>query len=69
MDAMTDAATTTTTQGQPASAEEAFAYFHSRREQAVVQPLGSLALVNTQVIDAEQPIWGVPGRWARVSRG
>lgn len=39
-------------------------YFHSRREQAVVQPQGSLALVNTQPIDDEQPVWGVPGRWA-----
>jgi uncharacterized protein len=64
MDAMTDAATTA-----PQTPEEAFAYFHSRREQAVVQPLGSLALVNTQVIDAEQPIWGVPGRWAPLPEG
>jgi uncharacterized protein (DUF1684 family) len=60
MDDMTDAATTAPQQ----TAQEQFAYFHSRREQAVVQPLGSLALVNTQVVDSEQPIWGVPGRWA-----
>jgi uncharacterized protein (DUF1684 family) len=65
MDAMTDAATQTA----PQTPEEAFAYFHSRREQAVVQPLGSLALVNTQVIDSEQPIWGVPGRWAPLREG
>ncbi|GAA2086202.1 DUF1684 domain-containing protein [Pseudolysinimonas kribbensis] len=62
---MTDAAAHT----DPQSPEDAFAYFHSRREQAVVQPLGSLALVNTQVIDSEQPIWGVPGRWAPLPEG
>ena len=62
---MTDAPTQTA----PPSPEDAFAYFHSRREQAVVQPLGSLALVNTQVIDSEQPIWGVPGRWAPLPEG
>jgi uncharacterized protein (DUF1684 family) len=43
--------------------------YHERRELAVVQPLGSLALVNTQVIDAEQPVWGVPGRWAPLPEG
>ncbi|HWH27121.1 MAG TPA: DUF1684 domain-containing protein [Pseudolysinimonas sp.] len=43
---------------------EQYSYFHERRELAVVQPLGSLALVNTQAIDSEQTIWGVPGRWA-----
>ena len=66
---MTDAATTAPQTPQPTSAEEAFAYFHARREQAVVQPLGSLALVNTQVIDSEQPIWGIPGRWAPLADG
>ena len=59
----------TDTTAAPQSPEEAFAFFHSRREQAVVQPLGSLALVNTQVIDSEQPIWGVPGRWAPLAPG
>lgn len=61
---MTD--TATTSQQTP---EEALAYYHSRRELAVVQPLGSLALVNTQVVDSEQPIWGVPGRWAPLAPG
>jgi uncharacterized protein len=63
MDPMTDAATA------PQTPAEAFAYFHSRRELAVVQPTGFLALVNTQVIDSEQPIWGVPGRWAPLPAG
>jgi uncharacterized protein (DUF1684 family) len=44
--------------------EEQLAYFHERRHLAVTQPLGSLALTNTQLVDVEQPIWGVPGRWA-----
>lgn len=61
---MTDTAT-----AAPQSPEEAHAHFHARREQAVVQPLGSLALVNTQLIDAEQPVWGVPGRWAPLPEG
>ncbi|MEQ1737749.1 MAG: DUF1684 domain-containing protein, partial [Rhodoglobus sp.] len=43
--------------------------YHERRELAVVQPLGSLALVNTQVVDSEQTIWGVPGRWAPLPEG
>jgi uncharacterized protein len=49
--------------------EEQLAYFHERRELAVVQPLGSLALTNTQLVDVEQPIWGVPGRWAPLPEG
>jgi uncharacterized protein len=49
--------------------EEQLAYFHERRELTVVQPLGSLALTNTQIVDAEQPIWGVPGRWAPLPEG
>lgn len=48
----------------PQTPEEQLAYFHSRRELAVTQPQGSLALTTTQVIDAEQTIWGVPGTWA-----
>jgi uncharacterized protein (DUF1684 family) len=48
---------------------EAWKTYHERRELAVVQPLGSLALVNTQVIDSEQPVWGVPGRWAPLPEG
>jgi len=49
--------------------EEQLAYFHERRELAVVQPLGSLALTNTQLVESEQTIWGVPGRWAPLSAG
>ena len=60
---MTDTATDTKT---PA---EQYAQFHERRELAVVQPQGSLALTNTQAIDAEQTIWGVPGRWAPLPEG
>ncbi|HWM34738.1 MAG TPA: DUF1684 domain-containing protein [Pseudolysinimonas sp.] len=48
---------------------EAWKTYHERRELAVVQPLGSLALVNTQVIDSEQTVWGVPGRWAPLPEG
>jgi uncharacterized protein len=51
------------------SPEEQLAYFHERRELAVTQPLGSLALTNTQLVDVEQPIWGVPGRWAPLPAG
>ncbi|MEO8529429.1 MAG: DUF1684 domain-containing protein, partial [Pseudolysinimonas sp.] len=51
------------------SPEEQLAYFHERRQLAVTQPLGSLALTNTQVVDVEQPIWGVPGRWAPLPAG
>lgn len=49
--------------------EEQLAYFHERRELSVVQPLGSLALVNTQLVEIEQPVWGVPGRWAPLPAG
>jgi uncharacterized protein (DUF1684 family) len=49
--------------------EEQLAYFHERRELAVTQPLGSLALTNAQLVDAEQTIWGVPGRWAPLPEG
>ncbi|TBN56903.1 DUF1684 domain-containing protein [Glaciihabitans arcticus] len=48
---------------------EALATYHSRREQAVVQPKGNLALVNTQWVDSEQTIWEVPGIWAPVEGG
>jgi uncharacterized protein len=57
MDRMTDTTTTPTP-------EQLFATYHERRELAVVQPTGSLALTNTQWVDAEQTIWGVPGTWA-----
>jgi uncharacterized protein (DUF1684 family) len=45
------------------------ASFHHRREQAVVRSQGNLALVNTQWVDSEQPVWGVPGRWAPLPAG
>ena len=53
----------------PQTPEEQFAYFHSRRELAVAQPQGSLALTTTQVIDAAQTVWGVPGTWAPLAEG
>lgn len=65
---MTSAATTPA--GQTVQTpEEAYAYFHSRRELAAVQPVGSLALVTTQLVDSEQEIWEVPGRWAPLPDG
>jgi uncharacterized protein (DUF1684 family) len=72
MDPMTDAPTTTETAPEtaaPTTPAEQYDYFHSRRELAVVQPQGSLALTNTQAIDSEQTIWGVPGRWAPLPAG
>ena len=51
------------------SPEAQLAIFRSRRAQSVVQPLGNLALVNTQWINSEQTIYGVPGRWAPAPEG
>jgi len=65
MDPMTDTATETA----PQTPAEQFAVFHQRRELAVVQPQGSLALTNTQAVDSEQTIWGVSGRWAPLPEG
>ncbi|MEN9740060.1 MAG: hypothetical protein RLZ72_326 [Actinomycetota bacterium] len=45
-------------------AADRFASFHTRREAQVKEPMGSLALVLTQWIDAPQQVWGVPGTWA-----
>jgi uncharacterized protein (DUF1684 family) len=45
------------------------ATYHARRELAVVQPTGNLALVNTQWVSSEQTIWGVPGTWAPAEGG
>ena len=59
---MTDTATAPTPEARLAT-------FRSRREESVVQPKGSLALVNTQWIDSEQTIWGVPGSWAPAEGG
>ncbi|MBI5162256.1 MAG: DUF1684 domain-containing protein [Micrococcales bacterium] len=44
--------------------QEVLDRFRARREQVVTSPRGSLALTNTQWVDSEQPIWGVPGIWA-----
>ena len=57
------------TDTQTAAPEELLAAYRARREQAVVQPLGNLALVNTQWVDSEQTIWGVPGTWAPLPAG
>jgi uncharacterized protein (DUF1684 family) len=62
MDTMTESTTTTTP-------EELYATYHARREESVVQPKGNLALVNTQWVDSEQTIYGVPGRWAPADGG
>jgi uncharacterized protein len=53
----------------PTTPEELLATFHERRELAVTNPKGSLALVNTQWIDSEQTIYGVPGPWAPLPKG
>jgi uncharacterized protein len=63
MGTMTDTATATTTQ------QEQLAVFRQRRDLAVVQPKGNLALVNTQWVDSEQSIYGVPGVWAPLPAG
>lgn len=55
---MTDTAAATLTP------EAKLAKFRERRDQAVVQQNGNLALTNTQWVDSEQTIWGVPGTWA-----
>ena len=57
------------TETQTTDAEQQFAAYHERRELAVVQPRGNLALVNTQWIDSEQTVWGVSGKWAPASKG
>jgi len=62
MDTMTESTITTT-------AEDLYATYHSRREESVVQPKGNLALVNTQWIDSEQTVFGVPGSWALAPEG
>ncbi|AGW41449.1 hypothetical protein O159_13800 [Leifsonia xyli subsp. cynodontis DSM 46306] len=57
----------------PSDPRDILARYRQRREQAVVAPKGSLALVNTQWITGEpgsdQTIWGVPGRWAPLPAG
>ena len=48
---------------------EKLAVFRQRRDLAAVMPQGPLALTNTQWVDMEQTIWGVPGTWAPRSDG
>ncbi len=52
-----------------ASPEDLLAIYRTRREQSVVQPRGNLALVNTQWVDSEQPVYGVAGLWAPLPAG
>ncbi|MCX7522353.1 DUF1684 domain-containing protein [Microbacterium sp. STN6] len=65
---MTESTATTT---DPAAL---LAVYRARRELAVTQPQGNLALVNTQWItgDADvagQAVWGVPGLWSPLPEG
>lgn len=60
---MTDTATAA------ATPEDQLALYRSRREQSVVQPRGNLALANTQWVDSEQPVYGVPGLWSPLPDG
>ena len=53
----------------PVSPERRYATFRERRAMVAVQPQGPLALVNTQWVDGEQTIWGVPGTWAPAPEG
>jgi uncharacterized protein (DUF1684 family) len=72
MDTMTDtasAAPSPTNPTNPTTPEEALAVYRRRREQMVVAPRGNLALVNTQWIDSEQPVYGVPGTWSPLPAG
>jgi len=57
------------TDTQTPTPESLLATYHERRELSVVQPKGSLALVNTQWIDSEQTIYGVPGTWEPLPAG
>ncbi|MBC7723973.1 MAG: DUF1684 domain-containing protein [Burkholderiaceae bacterium] len=62
--------TDTTAPAVPApTPAEVLAVFRGRREQAVTAPQGNLALVGTQWIDSEQPVYGVPGLWAPLPVG
>jgi uncharacterized protein (DUF1684 family) len=52
-----------------ATPESRLATFRQRRENSVAQPQGNLALVNTQWVDSEQTIYGVPGLWSPLVHG
>jgi uncharacterized protein (DUF1684 family) len=62
---------TDTTAAPVTDPADLLATFHSRRELSVVQPTGSLALVNTQWITdaAPQPVWGAAGLWSPLPAG
>ena len=60
---------TDTTAPATETPEGRLAIFRSRRTLSVVQPQGNLALVNTQWVDSEQTIYGVPGVWAPRAAG
>ncbi len=60
--------TTTHPSTQPDAAER-LAQFRVRRNETVVLPTGPLALVNTQWVNEEQTIWGVPGVWSPLPDG
>lgn len=67
---MTDAATSTSPSAAPAATPESqWEVFRERRAESVTSPKGNLALVNTQWIDSEQPVWNVPGIWAPLEPG
>jgi uncharacterized protein len=68
---MTNAASSTTAPANDdlLAAADSLARFHSRRERTVAEQFGPLALVNTQWVDSEQPIYGVPGVWAPLPAG
>jgi uncharacterized protein (DUF1684 family) len=66
MEPMTNTAPANTDQATP---EQLLATYRERRELAVVQPKGNLALVNTQWVDSEQTIYGVPGVWSPLPKG
>jgi len=55
--------------GQLERAQAELDRFHELRRTRVTSPTGPLALVQTQWIDHEQPVWGVPGRWAPAPAG
>jgi len=59
----------TVTAPNSATPEGRLATFRERRALSVVQPQGNLALVNTQWVDSEQTIYGVPGVWSPLPAG
>ncbi len=61
-----DSSPTETNAADPAAE---LAEFHQRRLRRAQSPQGPLALTNTQWVDSEQPIYGVPGRWAPAPKG